>query len=105
MIKLEGKINKIGDTEARGNPDKPFYKRIFWLSEVSENYPNFWQLELWQDDCKLIDNYKVGDFVTCYIDIKGQKWKKGDGTEVVMNSLKCWNFEKEGKSLKEIKAR
>jgi hypothetical protein len=49
----------------------------------------------------MIEEYKVGDFVTCYIDIKGKYWEK-EGREGVINTLKCWNIEKDGKSFKEI---
>jgi hypothetical protein len=101
MIKLTGKIQKIFQTEVRGSADKPFSKRLFWLQEVSDKYPSIWQLELWQGDCTMIDAFGVGDYVTCYIDIKGQHWSK-DGREGVMNTLKCWNFEKDGKTVKEI---
>ena len=49
----------------------------------------------------MIDSYNVGDFITAYIDIKGKHWEK-NGKEGVMNTLKCWNIEKEGKPYKEI---
>ena len=98
MIKLQGKIKKVFDSETFNS----FEKRVFWLDDVSETYPNIWQLELWNKDCVMIDSYKVGDFVTVYIDIKGKYWAR-DGKEGVMNTLKCWNIEKEGKAYKEIK--
>ncbi len=99
MIKLSGKIKEIFPTESFTS----FEKRLFWLEEVAERFQNTWQLELWNADCPMIDNYKKGDYVTCYIDIKGKSFLRKDGTDGVMNSLKCWNFEKDGKSIKEIK--
>ena len=99
MIKLEGKIAKVFDAQKK--TDK-FTKRLFWLEDVSERFPNMWKMELWNADCTLIDNYKIGDFVTAYIDVRGKKWSKSDGTEDVENTLKCWNFEKEGVILKKI---
>jgi single-strand DNA-binding protein len=99
MIKLSGKIKKVFNTETFNT----FEKRTFWLEDVSEKYPNTWQLELWTSDIDMIDHYSVGDFVTVYIDIKGKFWSR-DGKEGVMNTLKCWNIEKEGKPFKEIKA-
>lgn len=98
MIKLIGKIKKIFPTETYGT----FDKRVVWIEEQTEKYPNTWQLELWKEDCPMADNYKEGDFVTAYIDIKGKFWEK-EIKSGVMNTLKCWNFEKEGKSFKEIK--
>jgi hypothetical protein len=49
----------------------------------------------------MIDNYEVNDFVTCYIDVKGKHWEKSD-KEGVINSLKCWNIEKDGQTFKKI---
>jgi hypothetical protein len=51
----------------------------------------------------MLDSYNEGDFITAYLDIKGKHWSKDDGKEGVMNTLKCWNIEKEGKTYKEIK--
>jgi len=100
MIKISGKIKRVFEPETFGI-EKPFEKRNFWLEDISDKYPNTWQLELWQQDCPMIDSYKVGDFITAYIDIKGKYWER-NGKEGVMNTLKCWNIEKEGKPYKEI---
>jgi hypothetical protein len=97
MTKITGKIKKIFPTETFGG----FEKRIFWLDDQAEKYANVHSLELWKNDCEMIDNYEVGDVVTCYIDIKGRYWEKGD-KEGVINSLKCWNFEKDGQTFKKI---
>ncbi len=99
MIKLVGKIKKIQDKETHGG----FDKRLMWLEEVVDKYANTWQLECWKDDCPMLDNYDEGDYVTCYIDIKGKYWSKEDGRHGVMNSLKCWNIEKDGVAFKKVK--
>jgi hypothetical protein len=105
MIKLSGKIRHIFEIDSFTSAEgKNFDKRAFWLEDTATTYPNVWQLELWNKDCPMIDSYNVGDFVTAYIDIKGKHWrsKNGEGKEGVMNTLKCWNIEKEGKPYKEI---
>jgi hypothetical protein len=102
MIKLSGKIREIFPTESFGQFEKKFEKRVIWLEEVAEKYANTYSLELWGTDCPMADSYNVGDYVTCYIDIKGKFYEK-NGKEGVINSLKCWNFEKDGKSYKESK--
>ena len=99
IIKLSGNLKKVFPSVIFGS----FEKRFIWLEEVSEKYPNTFQLELWQADCNMIDNYKEGDYVSCYIDIKGKQFTKRDGDEGVINTLKCWNIEKDGKTFKEIK--
>jgi len=104
MIKLVGKIRKKFDAVTYGN----FEKRLLWLEEVTEDrYANTWQLELWKDDVSMLDSYEEGDFVTCYVDLKGKlipKDKSRDGDEWVSNTIKCWNIEKDGKPYKAIKS-
>lgn len=102
MIKITGKIKKIFPTIQKPQSEGFFFKRMFWLEEVAEKYANTWCLETWKmPDCDMLDSYKVGDYVTCYIDIKGQYWKKDD-KESVTNTLKCWNIEKEGKLFRKL---
>lgn len=103
MIKLTGVLKQMNNTIAYGKADKPFNKRTFVLQEITDMYPNTWQLEFWQDDCQMGDAYNEGDFLTCYVDIKGKSFIKQDGAEGVINSLKCWNVEKEGKTYKAVK--
>lgn len=104
MIKLTGKIKRKFDAQVFGN----FEKRVLWLEEETNNerYPNTWQIELWKEDVKMLDSYEEGDFVTCYVDIRGKlvpKDKSRDGDEWVSNTLKCWNMEKDGKIYKALK--
>lgn len=98
MIKIYGTIKKIMPTETLSGG---FTKRLFWLDDEEDKYPNTFQFELWKDDVNMIDSYEVGDVVTCFIDLKGKHWKRDD-KEGVMNSLKCWNIEKNGKSYKKL---
>ena len=49
----------------------------------------------------MLDSYQEDDYVTCFVDIKGKYWSR-DGKEGVMNSVKCWNIEKDGKPFKEL---
>ena len=56
------------------------------------------------EDTSMPDSYREGDYVTCYIDLKGKSFDKRDGSgEAVINTLKCWNIEKDGKTYKELK--
>lgn len=103
MIKLTGVIKKMMPTDFIGQGEKQFRKRLFWVQEITDMYPNTWQIEFWQDDCQMGDAYNEGDFVTCYVDIKGKLFIKKDATEGVINTLKCWNVEKDGKTYKAIK--
>jgi Domain of unknown function (DUF3127) len=98
MLKIEGKIKKVFDSVTYTN----FEKRIFWLDDCAEKFRNIYALELWKNDCTMIDNYKEGDFIIAYIDLKGILWEEKDGKEQVKNTLKCWNIEKDGVTFKKI---
>jgi hypothetical protein len=98
MIKVSGKIKEIFPTETFGT----FEKRVVWLEEVAEKYANTYSLEIWGTDCPMADSLSVGDYITAFIDLKGKFYEK-NGKEGVINTLKCWNFEKDGKSYKEVK--
>jgi hypothetical protein len=50
----------------------------------------------------MIDNYKVGDFIIVYFDIKGISWTDSKGDVLAKNTLKCWNIEHNGKTHKPI---
>ena len=100
MNTLSGTIIKKFETKNFGT----FEKRLFWLQEVtnSERNPNTWELELWKGDCELLDRYNEGDYVICYVDIKGKIIPNGRNGDWVANSLKVWNFEKDGVTAKKI---
>jgi len=104
MIKLSGKIHKIFETESFGNQEKKFEKKLFWLQEAAgeSKYANTWAMELWNQDIPMMDSLHEGDYVTCFVDVKGKYYEK-NGREGVIVSLKCWNFEKDGKTFKELK--
>lgn len=103
MVKVTGNITKIFDTKVElGRDGKEFKKRIIWIKENSEKFPSDLSLEAWLKDVEMIDNYKEGDLVTCYLDIKGRKFMGRDGEEKITNTLKVWNIEKDGVLYKKI---
>lgn len=89
-IKLSGIIETIFPSEIIGTS---FEKRVFYLQEHGSQYPNTWQLETWNGDCNILDNFKNGDHVVCSVDVRGKAWKKGDRAGVI-NTLKCWSITK-----------
>lgn len=94
-VRLTGKLKKIFPLENKAG----FEKRIIWLEETKKDFANTWQIEFWQADALMLGHYKEGDIVTCVIDIRGRTWDR-DGKNGVMNTLKCWNIEKDGVSFK-----
>ena len=99
MITLQGKITKIFDTEKK--TDK-LTVRKFWVDDEKEKFGNVWELQTWNSDTAMLDTYKVGDYLTFYVDIRGRLWTRQDGSQNVQMDIKCWNIEKEGKLFKPI---
>ena len=99
MIKIVGKIEKVFPKQTLSGG---FEKRVFWLNDESDKFPNTFQLELWKADADMIDKYQLGDTVTCYIDLKGKVFTGKDGEERVTNTIKCWNIEKDGELSKKM---
>lgn len=99
MIKITGKIEKVFPKQTLSGG---FEKRVFWLDDQAENFPNTYQFELWKSDVEMIDKYKEGDVVTCFVDLKGKKFTGKDGEERITNTIKCWNIEKDGETYKKI---
>lgn len=99
MIKINGTIKKILPTQTLSGG---FEKRIFWMQDDDPKFPNTFQLECWKADTIMLDEYKVEDKITCYIDLKGKQFPGRDGEDKVTNTLKCWNIEKDGKLWKKI---
>jgi hypothetical protein len=99
MIKITGTIKKILPTQAMSGG---FEKRIFWLLDDDQKYPNNFQLECWKADTIMLDDYNEGDKIIAYVDLKGKLFTGRDGEEKIMNTMKCWNIEKDGKMWKKI---
>jgi hypothetical protein len=98
MIKINGTIKKILPTQKLSGG---FEKRLFWL-EDDDKYPNTLQLECWKTDVEMLNDFNVGDIIIAYVDLKGKMFMGRDNEEKVLNSLKCWNIEKDGKLFKKI---
>lgn len=99
MIKINGTIKKIFSTQTLSGG---FDKRLFWIQDDDNKFPNTFQLECWKADVLMLDEYKIGDVITCYVDLKGKLFLGRDGEEKILNTMKCWNIEKDGKLWKKI---
>lgn len=86
---ITGRIKEIQDAEIFGN----FEKRTFWVEETTGQYPSTFALEMHQGNCNTLDNYSIGNEVTCQVDVRGRYWEK-NGKTGVMNTLKCWKIER-----------
>src|ERR1017187_2383438 len=70
-----------------------FKKREFVITDNSSQYPQFIQFQLTQDRCSLLDNYKLGDELKVYFNLRGREWKNPQGEVKYFNSLEAWRLE------------
>jgi hypothetical protein len=88
-IVLKGRIRTIFPAEVFGN----FEKRVLWLDETTEKYPQTYTIEFIQGDVNTLDAFKEGQEVECHINLRGRHSEK-NGKEYVFNSLQCWRIKK-----------
>ena len=72
MNTIKGKIKLIGDVKEYGS--NGFTKREFVLT-TEEKYPQEVKLELYKDDCEVLEDYDVGDSIEATFNIKGNEYK------------------------------
>lgn len=69
-----------------------FTKRVIWLQETDQQYPQTYAIEFHNTRTAETDPYDEGSAVTCKCDIRGKKWDKGGKSGVIV-SLTCWHIE------------
>lgn len=93
MAEAQGKLVVIGDEQQFGT--KGFRVRKFVIEIENERDPNwnqFREMQLTQDNCDLIDPYKLGDEVKAEFNLNGRKYEK-DGVVKYFNSDVVWKVE------------
>lgn len=92
-FEITGKLISVGNTQQVS--DK-FKKREFVLElaeEINGNiYTNYAKMQLVQNKCEIIDNFRVGDQVKVNFNIKGNKWER-DGNVNYITNLDAWRIE------------
>lgn len=87
-----GKLIQIDETK---QVSARFRKRDFVI-EIATNpqYPEVVKFQLAQDKCELLADYKVGQEVKVYFDLRGRKWVDRDGVDQYFNTLQAWRISK-----------
>ena len=88
---LKGELIRIFDTK---QVSEKFALREFVI-ETKEQYPQSIVLQVSQDKCKVLDNYKLGDLVQVSINVRGRKWTDKDGNDRFFNTLEAWKISNE----------
>lgn len=92
-VVLTGRIKTIFPAEVYGNLEK----RVMWLEEQTDKYPQTYSIEFTQNDCNVLDAFKEGDHVECSINLRGRHVEKS-GKEWVFNSMQCWRIRRTQKA-------
>lgn len=100
-VNIIGKFMFANATEEIGSN---FRKRTFKVHQRNKRnpeYPDDYLIELINDKCDLIDEYKHGDIIVCMCNVRGRDWVDKDGDPIVSQktgkqinttSLECWNI-------------
>ncbi len=89
-MKVTGIIKTVNPTQSFGS--NGFTKRDFVVT-TNEQYPQMILIELIQDKCDLINNFKVGDNVSVSINLRGREWVNQQGETKYFNSIQGWRIE------------
>ena len=88
---LKGELIRVFDTK---QVSEKFALREFVI-ETKEQYPQSIILQVSQDKCKVLDNYKLGDLVQVSINVRGRKWTDKEGNDRFFNTLEVWKITNE----------
>ena len=91
---LKGELIRIYETK---QVSEKFALREFVI-ETKEQYPQTIILQVSQDKCKVLDNYKLGDLVQVSINVRGRKWTDKEGKDRFFNTLEVWKITNESTS-------
>ena len=75
-MEITGKIKQIGETQTFGA--NGFRKREFVVT-TDEKYPQHIPMECVQDKVDLLNNFKVGQFITADVNVRGREWTNPQG--------------------------
>lgn len=90
---LKGEVKVINDTK---QVSEKFKLREFVITTKDE-YPQVIQFQASQDKTALLDNFKVGDQVEVFFNLRGREWTNPQNEVKVFNTLDAWKITAEDK--------
>ena len=90
-MELTGELIVKGETQTFGS--NGFQKREFVIKTDDDQYPQTIQIELIQDNCIKLDDYKIGQVLKVSINIRGREWINQQGEKKYFNSISAWRLE------------
>jgi len=89
-MEIAGKLKLINKTQIFGN--NGFRKREVVIT-TDEQYPQMILIEFVQDKTELLDNFKVGQEVKIFFNLRGREWINTEGVVKYFNSIQGWRIE------------
>lgn len=88
-MELSGTIKMIGLTQ---DVNPSFRKREVVIA-TEEQYSQSVLIEFSQDKCDVLNNFKTGQRVKVFINIKGREWQDPKGETKYFNTIQGWKIE------------
>ena len=89
-MEIKGRIAVIMATQ---QVSEKFAKRDFVI-ETEGEYKQLNLVQVSQDKCALLDNFKLGDEVEAHINLRGRAWTNPQGETKYFNTIECWKLNK-----------
>ena len=93
-MELTGTIKKISDLQTFNSGFQK--KEMVLLTE--EQYPQPINIEFLSEKVDLLNQFKLGDKVKVFINIRGREWTNPQGEVKYFNSITAWRMEKDASS-------
>jgi hypothetical protein len=88
---LTGIVHRVGEIQLIKDT---FQKREMIVAVEDGNYTQHVTIELTKEKCAELDNYKPGDQVTVYFNLRGRLYTGKDGIERAFTNLAAWKLTK-----------
>jgi len=89
---IKGTMHVIMPTQ---QVSEKFAKRDFVI-ETEGEYKQLISVQVSQDKCALLDNFKLGDEVEAHINLRGRAWTNPQGETKYFNTIESWKLNKLG---------
>ena len=91
MYTIKGTIKVINEEQVIS---EKFRKREFVIETQDDQYPQVILLQAAQDNTSMLDNFSVGQEVSCMFNLRGREWTSPkDGQTRYFTTLDCWKID------------
>lgn len=90
-LEVTGVLLDVKPIESRDYNGKVYHKRNFIITEKDGEYPQSYKLEVDEKLMNVLDNFNLGQVVTCKYNLRGKAYSDKDTGELkCFNTMKCW---------------